>query len=98
MKYYAAKICDKGTIAVDDTLLVKDALATAGSRILDGFKPLFSAEAAANVPMTFQNLNVVEWNAEIPTLYTAYIILKKNGEAVQYIRSYIGFKNVKINL
>ncbi len=58
---------------------------------------LFSAEAAANVPMTFKNLSVTEWNAEIPTLYTAYITLKKNGEAVQFVRSYIGFKNVKIN-
>ena len=49
MKYYATKICDNGTIAVDDTLLVKDALATAGSRILDGFKPLFSAEAVVRL-------------------------------------------------
>ena len=49
MKYYATKICDKGTIAVDDTLLVKDALATAGSHILDGFKPLFSAEAVVRL-------------------------------------------------
>lgn len=49
MKYYATKICDKGTIAVDDTLLVKDAFATAGSRILDGFKPLFSAEAVVRL-------------------------------------------------
>ncbi len=49
MKYYATKICDKGTIAVDDTILVKDALATAGSRILDGFKPLFSAEAVVRL-------------------------------------------------
>ncbi len=49
MKYYATKICDKGTIAVDDTLLVKDGLATAGSRILDGFKPLFSAEAVVRL-------------------------------------------------
>ena len=49
MKYYATKICDKGTIAVDDTLLVKDSLATAGSRILDGFKPLFSAEAVVRL-------------------------------------------------
>ena len=49
MKYYATKICDKGTIAVDDTLLVKDVLATAGSRILDGFKPLFSAEAVVRL-------------------------------------------------
>ena len=49
MKYYATKICDKGTIAVDDTILVKDALATAGSRILEGFKPLFSAEAVVRL-------------------------------------------------
>ena len=49
MKYYATKICDKGTIAEDDTLLVKHAVATAGSRILDGFKPLFSAEAVVRL-------------------------------------------------
>ncbi len=49
MKYYATKICDNGTIAVDDTLLVKDSLATAGSRILEGFKPLFSAEAVVRL-------------------------------------------------
>ena len=49
MKYYATKICDNGTIAVDDTLLVKDAVATAGSRILEGFKPLFSAEAVVRL-------------------------------------------------
>ena len=49
MKYYATKICDKGAIAVDDTLLVKDAPAAAGSRILDGFKPLFSAEAVVRL-------------------------------------------------
>ena len=45
MKYYATQLCDNGTVAVDDTILVKDAQATAGSHILNGFKPLFSAEA-----------------------------------------------------
>lgn len=44
MKYYADKINDKGTVAVDDTILIKDALSTAGSKILEGYKPLFSAE------------------------------------------------------
>ncbi len=44
MKYYAYK-CDSGNIAVDDTILVKDMEATAGSKMLTGFKPLFSAEA-----------------------------------------------------
>lgn len=45
MKNYAIQLSDKGTIAVDDTILVKDAPTCAGSHILEGFKPLFSAEA-----------------------------------------------------
>ncbi|MBE6824224.1 MAG: hypothetical protein E7513_02640 [Ruminococcaceae bacterium] len=45
MKYYAEIINEKGTIAVDDTILTKDTLSTAGSHILEGYKPLFSAEA-----------------------------------------------------
>lgn len=49
MKYYATKISDKGNIAVDDTILVKEAEATAGSHILEGFKPLFSAEAVTRL-------------------------------------------------
>ena len=49
MKYYATKINEKGNIAVDDTLLVKDVVTTAGSRILDGFKPLFSAEVVTRL-------------------------------------------------
>ena len=49
MKYYATKINDKGNIAVDDTLLVKGYEATAGSRIMEGFKPLFDAEAVVRL-------------------------------------------------
>ncbi len=49
MKYYAAKLKDKGNIAVDDTILVKDVESTAGSRILEGFKSLFSAEAVVRL-------------------------------------------------
>lgn len=49
MKYYVTELYDKGTVAVDDTILVKDAPSTAGSRILDGFKPLFSAEAVVRL-------------------------------------------------
>lgn len=45
MKYFSAQICEKGNIAVDDTILVKGAPSTAGSKILDGFRPLFSAQA-----------------------------------------------------
>lgn len=49
MKYYATKISDKGNIAVDDTILVKDYQTAAGSRILEGYKPLFSAEAVTRL-------------------------------------------------
>lgn len=49
MKYYATEVSDKGNIAVDDTILVKDVVTTAGSHILDGFKPLFSAEAVTRL-------------------------------------------------
>lgn len=38
-----------GTIAVDDTILVKDIEASAGSKMLEGFKPLFSAEAVVRL-------------------------------------------------
>ena len=49
MKYYVTKINDKGNIAVDDTILVKDVQSAAGSRMLEGFKPLFSAEAVTRL-------------------------------------------------
>ena len=49
MKYYAAQLCDKGNIAVDDTILVKNVDSTAGSHILEGFKSLFSAEAVTRL-------------------------------------------------
>lgn len=49
MEYYVTKINENGSIAVDDTILVKDHEAKAGSRILEGFKPLFSAEAVTRL-------------------------------------------------
>lgn len=49
MKYYATKISDKGNLAVDDNILIKGTQTAAGSRILEGFKPLFSAEAVTRL-------------------------------------------------
>ncbi len=49
MNAYVTKLYDNGTVAVDDTLLVKGVVATAGSRILEGFKPLFSAEVVTRL-------------------------------------------------
>lgn len=49
MNNYTIKLSDNGNIAVDDTILVKDVQSAAGSRILEGFKPLFSAEAVTRL-------------------------------------------------
>ena len=48
MNYYKIKLGD-GNIAVDDTILVKDTESCAGSKMLEGFKPLFSAEAVTRL-------------------------------------------------
>ncbi len=58
---------------------------------------LFNDEADVNIPMNFYDLDVEEWSAEIPVLYEVYITLKKDGKPVETLRSYLGFKNVRIN-
>lgn len=49
MNNYTENLSDNGNIAVDDTILVKGAQTAAGSHILEGFKPLFSAEAVTRL-------------------------------------------------
>lgn len=49
MKEYTVQLSDKGTVAVDDTILVKGVQSAAGSHIMEGFKSLFSAEAVTRL-------------------------------------------------
>lgn len=44
-----------------------------------------------------ENLTVNEWTAETPSVYEVKITLKANDEVQEVIRTYIGFKDVKID-
>lgn len=86
MKYYATKINDKGTIAVDDIVLVKDELSTAGSHILEGYKPLFSAEAVERLQKNGYEIsgkaNVGEFSLDLVGEFSYYNELE-NGETLK---------------
>lgn len=53
--------------------------------------------ASNKATVLFNNLPVLEWSAEKPTLYQTYITLTKNSGETQTIRNYTGFKRVKID-
>lgn len=44
----------------------------------------------------FENLEVEEWSAEIPNLYTVIISLENKDNTQQYIRAMFGFKHIEI--
>ena len=46
--------------------------------------------------INFGSLQVKEWNAEKPELYSLYLTLEEDGKIIECIRKKIGFKTVKI--
>lgn len=73
---YSVVINEKGNVAIDDTLLVKDVPSTAGSKIMEGFKPLFSAEVvdrlAANGYVVSGKTNVGEFGLDLAGEFSYY--------------------------
>lgn len=55
-----------------------------------------SCDADRDSFINFGSLQVKEWNAENPELYTLYISLIEDGKAIECIRKKIGFKKVEI--
>ncbi len=83
---YISEINKNGKIAVDDTILVKDVLASAGSHILDGFKPLFSAEAVDRLEKAGYEIsckaNVGEFGLDLLSESSYYGALTENGKLI----------------
>ena len=57
MKYYINEINSCGTVAVDDTILIKDIPATAGSKMLDNLIALFTAEVVERLEKADYNIS-----------------------------------------
>lgn len=66
--------------------------------LFDGENVLASDEQKASQKMTFSfsSLDVKEWNAEVPYVYSIIVTLMKNGGEVMSLRVITGFKTVEI--
>lgn len=84
---------------LDVTYDIKGKTANAEIKIelYDGKKLIAASSAnAKDGKITFNDLKVKSWNAEIPTIYTAYLTLSDSDSDIMTVRNYIGFKTVKI--
>ncbi|MDR1927359.1 MAG: hypothetical protein LBQ33_01805, partial [Oscillospiraceae bacterium] len=63
---------------------------------IDGLEASFSGAAKERVSFTLDLPEVIEWNAEQPKLYQAWLRLKKDGALSQTVNLPIGFKTVQI--
>ncbi len=53
-------------------------------------------ESKEGCDVEFSVSNPLLWSAEIPNLYTLYIILEKDGKQLQCVRQEIGFRHIEI--
>ncbi|MCM1365071.1 MAG: hypothetical protein NC122_08330 [Faecalibacterium sp.] len=56
-----------------------------------------SQNTAKSINFIFPSLDVVEWNAEIPTLYELFVTLTDKNDNSQTVRIKVGFKTVAID-
>lgn len=82
--FYINQINAAGTIAVDDTILIKGTPATAGSKMLENFKPLFSAEAVERLEKAGYSIagktNVGEFGLDLLGETSAYGAATADGK------------------
>lgn len=84
--FYINQINAAGTIAVDDTILIKGTPATAGSKMLENFKPLFSAEAVERLEKAGCSIagktNVGEFGLDLLGETSAYGAATADGKLI----------------
>lgn len=70
---------------------------TVKAELYDRSKKLIaSKDVCGEEEIVFTDLDVTEWNAEIPTCYALYLTVIKDGKESMSLRSFIGFRTIKI--
>ena len=91
-----------GKIAADDTILIKDVPATAGSKMLENFKPLFSAEAVERLEKAGYEIagktNVGEFGLDLLGETSYFAPETENGKLVGAAAALVASGKVKAAL
>lgn len=100
--FYINEINAAGKIAADDTILVKGVPATAGSKMLENFKPLFSAEAVERLEKAGYEIsgktNVGEFGLDLLGETSYFEPATENGNLVGAAASLVAAGKVKAAL
>ncbi len=100
--FYINEINAAGKIAVDDTILVKGTPATAGSKMLENFKPLFSAEAVERLEKSGYEIsgktNVGEFGLDLMGETSYFEPATENGNLVGAAAALVAQGKVKAAL
>ena len=94
IKIKTKKVINNYELQIAANFIGKDFIATA--MLYDGNR-LIEEGKFFNGYLEFSGLDVEEWSAEIPKLYTLYLIIEKDGSIVSAVRSLTGFKTVSID-
>ena len=100
--FYINEINAAGKIAADDTILVKGVPATAGSKMLENFKPLFSADAVERLEKAGYEIsgktNVGEFGLDLLGETSYFEPATENGNLVGAAASLVASGKVKAAL
>lgn len=87
----------KGYNLTVKTVLGENKDCTIKAELYDRNKKLIaSEEASGEAEIKFTELDVTEWNAEIPTCYALYLTVIKDGKEQMTVRQFVGFKTITI--
>ncbi len=79
------------------TILGENTNCTVKAELYDKNNELIAAKnVCSDNDIEFTDLNVIEWNAEIPTCYALYLTVLKDNKETMSVRQFIGFKTITI--